>query len=55
MKKVLWVMNTIDKTGYYMSPALIWWYGILPNIDPDYKVLDPIQILKEKHGDYYYE
>jgi len=44
-KRRLWNQNTV----YHE------WNKILPNIDPDYKVLDPIHILKEKHGDYYYE
>jgi len=43
-KRRLWNSNT----AYHE------WDSILPNIDPDYKKIDIIKLLKEKHGDYYY-
>jgi len=44
-KRKLWNQNTV----YHQ------WNEILPNIDSDYLILDPIKILKEKHGEHYYE
>lgn len=44
-KRKLWNQNTV----YHE------WNKILPNIDPDYKPIDVIKLLKEKHGEYYYE
>ena len=34
-------------TGYHE------WNKILPLMDPDYKQIDPIKILKDYHGEYY--
>jgi|TARA_B100000073_G_C23735887_1_gene572150 hypothetical protein len=44
-KRALWNRNT----AYHE------WNKILPNMDEDFKPLDVIKLLKEKHGDYYYE
>ncbi len=43
-KRRLWNSNTV----YHA------WNKILSNIDPDYEQIDPIKILKENHGEYYY-
>jgi len=59
-KKVLWVMNTQDKTGYFMSPALIWWYGILENMGyevyyysyENYNIEELYQQVKQNEIDY---
>ena len=42
-KKALWNKNT----AYHE------WNKILPLMDPDYKQIDPIKILKDYHGEYY--
>ena len=42
-KKRLWNTNTV----YHE------WNKILPLMDPDYKQIDPIKILKDYHGEYY--
>ena len=44
-RRALWTRNT----AYHE------WNKILPNMDEDFKSLDVIKLLKEKHGDYYYE
>ena len=44
-KRALWNRNTV----YHE------WNKILPLIDPDYKLIDPIKILKKYHNEYYYE
>ena len=32
MKRMLWIMQLKDKTGYYYSPGIIWWYSVLENM-----------------------
>jgi len=44
-KRKLWNSNTV----YHQ------WDTILHKIDPDYKKIDVIKLLKEKHGEHYYE
>lgn len=43
-KKALWNRNTV----YHE------WNKILPMIDPDYKSINPIEVLKTYHNEYYY-
>lgn len=60
MKKIVWVMNTRDKTGLYNSPAVIWWYGILENLGYEvtyysyeqYNIEDFIDSIKEYKPDF---
>lgn len=42
-RRALWNRNTV-----YTE-----WNKILPKIDPDYKPIDVIKLLKERHGDFY--
>lgn len=42
-RRALWNRNTV-----YTE-----WNKILPKIDPDYKKIDVIKLLKERHGDFY--
>lgn len=42
-RRALWNRNTV----YHE------WNKILPKIDPDYKPIDVIKLLKERHGDFY--
>lgn len=42
-QKALWNRNTV----YHE------WNKILPQIDPDYRIIDPIKIIKKYHGEYY--
>jgi len=60
MKKILWVVNELNSNKTDVSPALIWWYGILENLGyqvfyyayEDYNIEDLYLLVKENKIDY---
>jgi len=60
MKKVLWVMNNYNSSKTDMSPALIWWYGILEKLGyevfyypyEDYNIEDLYETVKDNKPDF---
>ena len=45
--------NTMNINIKHQNTVYHEWNVILPGIDPDYKQIDVIKLLKEKHGEYY--
>jgi len=60
MKKVLWVMNSYNSNKTDMSPALVWWYGILENMGyevfyypyEEYNIEDLYETVKDNKPDF---
>jgi hypothetical protein len=60
MKKVLWVMNSYNSSKTDISPALIWWYGILENMGyevfyypyEDYNIEDLYETVRDNKPDF---
>ena len=47
------ILNNGQKALWNRNTAYHEWNKILPLMDPDYKVIDPINILKEYHSEYF--
>jgi len=60
MKKVLWVMNSYNSKHTDMSPALVWWYGVLEKLGyevfyypyEEYNIEDLYETVRDNRPDF---
>jgi len=60
MKKVLWVMNSYNSNKTDISPALVWWYGVLEKLGyevfyypyEDYDIEDLYETVRDNKPDF---